>query len=186
MDTATTVSVVLSGSDFTADGLTDAHDYVLPTGASGTGTITPLTLTATIAAQTKPYDGGTTGVSTVATLAGLVSPDSFTVGAKTAQYNSKDVDTATTVSVVLSGSDFTAVGATDAHDYVLPTGASGTGTITPLTLTATIAAQTKPYDGGTTGVSTVATLAGLVSPDSFTVGARRRSTTARTWTRRRR
>ncbi len=59
-------------------------------------------------------------------------------------------------------------------------------TVRPKTLTATIAAQTKPYDGGTTGVSTVATLAGLVSPDSFTVARRRRSTTARTWTRRRR
>ncbi len=150
MDTATTVSVVLSGSDFTADGLTDAHDYVLPTGASGTGTITPATtMTVSITGDpTKPYDGnaGATLSSSDYTVGGLVSGESITVDQTAGTYNSAHVATATTVTADLTG-EYTAGTGTKLTNYSLPTSASGAGQITPATPTVTAVSGSASYTG---------------------------------------
>ncbi len=87
-------------------------------------------------------------------------------------YNSKDVLTASTVTASLSADDFTAANGTLASDYTLPTTASGAGTITPETLTASIIGDpTKPYGGNTTASLTSSnfSLSGLIGSENFTV-----------------
>ncbi len=131
-------------------------------------TITPEMLTASIIGDpTKPYGGNTTASLTSAnfSLSGLIGTESFTVTQTSATYNSKDVLTASTVTASLSADDFTAANGTLASDYTLPTTASGAGTITPETLTASIIGDpTKPYDGNTTASLTSSnfSLSGLI------------------------
>ncbi|MDE2212178.1 MAG: hypothetical protein KGJ83_05575, partial [Betaproteobacteria bacterium] len=102
-----------------------------PTGLSAS--ITPATLTAAITGTiTKTYDG-----TTAATLhdddyllSGLISGESISITQTSGTYNSKDVATATTVTVSLAPTDFTPVGTTLLSNYTLPPSASGSGTIT--------------------------------------------------------
>ena len=114
--------------------------------ATGTLTVSPATLTASIiGTPTKTYDG-TTSATLIASnysLTGLVGTDSFTVTKATGSYNSKDVATATTVSTTLAATDFTAGASTLASDYTLPTTASGPGKIIPAPLTVAANNQTK-------------------------------------------
>jgi hypothetical protein len=149
--------------------------YTLPTTASGAGHITAITVTASIIGDpTKPYDGNTTAALTSAnfSLSGLVSGESFTVTQTVGTYNSKDVATASTVTVSLSAGDFTPAGGTLASNYVLPTTASGAGHITAATVTASIIGNpTKPYDGntGATLASANFSLSGVASGEGFTM-----------------
>ncbi len=173
--TATTVTAVLSASDFTPGTGTLASNYVLPTTASGAGSITPKTLTASLVGTlSKTYDGTTTAKLVAAdfALVGLVGMESFTVTQTTGTYTSKNVTTATTVTATLSASDFSAAAGTLAADYTLPTSASGPGTITPATVSASIVGNpTKIYDGTDTATLAQANfkLAGVASGDSFIV-----------------
>ncbi len=173
--TASTVTASLSADDFTAANGTLASDYTLPTTASGAGTITPETLTASIIGDpTKPYGGNTTASLTSSnfSLSGLIGSENFTVTQTSGTYNSKDVLTASTVTASLSADDFTAANGTLASDYTLPTTASGAGTITPEMLTASIIGDpTKPYGGNTTASLTSSnfSLSGLIGSENFTV-----------------
>ncbi|MDE1989936.1 MAG: hypothetical protein KGI82_05650, partial [Betaproteobacteria bacterium] len=112
---------------------TAAGNYTLtqPTGLSAN--ITPATLTAAITGTiTKTYDG--TAAATLHddnyVLSGLVSGENISITQTSGTYNSKDVATATTVTVKLASTDFTPVGATLLSNYTLPTSASGSGAIT--------------------------------------------------------
>ena len=176
--TATTVTASLAAGNFTPLGTTLASNYVLPTTASGPACITPVTLTASIIGNpTKPYDGGTTATLIPAnfSIAHLVGTESFTVTQTAGTYNSQNVGIATTVIASLAPSNFTPVGATLATNYVLPTTASGPGSITAVTLTASIVGNPtkpiKPYDGTLTSAltSTNFSIAHLVGSESFTV-----------------
>ena len=115
-------------------------DYTLPTSASGAGSITARTLTASIIGDpTKTYDGTNAATLTPSNfrLTGLIGSESFTVTQTAGSYNSKDTN-ATTVTASLSSSSFTAATGTLTSDYELPTTASGAGTIAAKTLTAAI------------------------------------------------
>jgi len=156
--TANTVSVTLAAGNYTATGATLLSNYVLPTAATGAGTITVAPLTAAvIGTPTKVYDGTTAATLAPANyaLTGFVTGEGATVTQTAGTYNSKDVLTANTVSVTLAAGNYTATGATLLSNYVLPTAAIGAGTITVAPLTAAvIGTPTKVYDG-----TTVATLA---------------------------
>ncbi len=170
--TATTVTASLPAADFTANSGTVLSNYTLPTTVSGKGTITALSVTASIADQTKAYDGTDAAALSSGnyTLNGFISGEGATVNQTAGHYNSPNVASATTVTADLTG-DIVANGGTLLSNYVLPTTASGNGAITALNLTASIADQTKAYDG--TDAATLGngdyTLTGFISGEGATV-----------------
>ena len=129
--------------------------FTAATDTSTTLTVTAAPLTASIIGDpTKTYDGtiSTTLIQANFSLSGLVGTQSFTVTPTVGTYNSKDVTAATTVMASLSPNDFTPGSGTVASNYILPTTASGAGTITPkaLTYSGLSAPASKVYDGTTT------------------------------------
>ena len=116
---------------------------------NGTLTVNPAVLTATIiGTPTKVYNGTTAATLAAGNYAisGFMTGEGATVTQTAGTYNSKDVLTATTVNVTLAPADFTATGTTLLSNYILPTAATGAGTITPLALTgAAIAASSSIY-----------------------------------------
>ena len=180
---ATTVMASLSPSDFTPGSGTVASNYILPTTASGAGTITPkaLTYSGLSVPASKVYDGTTTAeVSGTAALqtaeaAGTgstadgkpYSVDSVSLtGTPTGTYNSKDVATATTAT--FGGLALTGTGN---GDYTL-TASTQAATITPRTVTASIIGDpTKTYDGTTSATLSPSnfSLTGVINGESFTV-----------------
>jgi filamentous hemagglutinin family protein len=144
-----TVSATLDAADFTAAGATLLSNYVLPTTASGAGTINQAALTATIINNpTKTYDAttGATLISTNYQLTGFVAGQGATVTETVGVYGSANAGPRT-VSATLDGGDFTAGGATLLANYVLPTTASGAGTISQANLLAAIIGNpAKTYD----------------------------------------
>ncbi|MEP9360906.1 YDG domain-containing protein [Sphingomonas sp. KR3-1] len=153
---ARTVTATLVVSDFVANAGTLLSNYVLPTAISGAGTINQAALTATIIGNpTKVYDATTTATLTSANyaLAGFVAGEGATVTQTAGTYASKNVGSRAATATLGSG-DFTANGGTLLANYVLPTTASGTGTITQASVQVIgILANDKVYDG-----TTVATL----------------------------
>src|SRR3546814_3993692 len=71
-----TCALPICAGDFTADSGTDLNNYILPTSATGAGTIDPAALTAAIVGDpTKTYDG-----TTAATLTGANRSEERRVG----------------------------------------------------------------------------------------------------------
>ncbi|MBO9709080.1 MAG: filamentous hemagglutinin N-terminal domain-containing protein [Caulobacter sp.] len=145
-----TVTAGLTSADFTAGAGTLLTNYVLPTSASGAGTITRRGLTATIVGNpTKAYDGGLAALLSGSNyqLAGFVTGEGASVTQTTGQYDDKNAGPRT-VSANLGAGDYTADSGTLLSNYDLPTTASGAGTITRKGLTAAIVNNpTKTYDG---------------------------------------
>jgi len=168
---ATSVTASLTG-DIVANKGTLLSNYTLPTTASGNGSITPATLTASISDQTKVYDGTTTATLTSGdyTLGGFIGKQGATVTQTAGAYDSANVVGATTVTANLTG-DISANTGTVLSNYTLPTTASGNGSITPATLTVSISDQTKVYDGTTTATlnSGDYTLGGFIGKQGATV-----------------
>jgi hypothetical protein len=181
---ASTVFSLIGAANFTsADADFRIGNYTFNSALTNTvSTITPATLTGTLAAQTKVYDGNTTaaGLTTASyTLNGLVHGETATVGATSGLYNNPNVVGATTVTAAgLTAADYTAGAGTlgttfIAANYVLPTAISGAGTITPKTIAgAIIGDPTKTYDGTAASTLTQANyaLTGFVGADGVTVG----------------
>jgi hypothetical protein len=97
------------------------------------GTITPASLSASLVSQTKTYDGNTSATLNAGSfmLTGFVSGEGATVNQTVGAFNSKNVGTATTVTANLASDHFApSSNATLLSNYVLPTSASGAGTIT--------------------------------------------------------
>ncbi|WP_322044431.1 YDG domain-containing protein [Paraburkholderia sp. J67] len=134
------------GSLALGDGTGSASNYTL-TGGADWVTITPATLTvANTVAHDKQYDGNTNAQLTNATLQGVLSGDSVTLGNDTVgQFNDKNVGAAkpVTTSMTISG--------TDASNYVLVQPAGLTASITALPIIVVNATgSNKVYDGNTT------------------------------------
>jgi subtilase family serine protease len=156
-----------NGKTVTDSGLTlsgaQAADYSLsnPTETT-TANVTPLSITGSMTAAGKTYDG-TNGATIISrTLTGVLGADTVTLTGGAATFNSKDVTTATTVTVT----GLTLTGA-QAADYALsnPTETASAG-ISPLSITLTIAASDKTYDGSAAATLTSATLAGIIGADN--------------------
>ena len=152
-----------NGKTVTATGITlagtDANNYTQNTTATTTANITARSLTVTISASNKTYDG-TTNV-TVAYTDDRVSGDVLTVSG-TPTFDNKNVGTGKTVTALSI-----AITGTDAGNYTQNTTATTTANITARSLTVTISASNKTYDG-TTNV-TVAYTDDRVSGDVLTV-----------------
>ncbi|WP_307732620.1 YDG domain-containing protein [Massilia sp. MB5] len=128
--------VTLSGAD--------AANYVLASAtATGTGSITPKALTASVSGIDKVYDGKTTAEVAYGD-SGRIAGDQLSVSGE-ANFAGKNAGAGKTVSVTnmrLNGAD--------AGNYRLVSNdASTSASITPRALTATIAGGGKVYDGGT-------------------------------------
>jgi filamentous hemagglutinin family protein len=172
---ASNVTTSLAEGDFTEGSNTLASNYIMPVTATGEGNITARTLTASIIdTPTKVYDGNTDATLTNGnfSIANLVDGESFTVTKTTGAYNDKDVVDASTVTTSLAEGDFTQENETLASNYIMPVTATGAGSITARTLTASIInTPTKVYDGNTNATLTNDnySIANLVEGESFTV-----------------
>jgi filamentous hemagglutinin family protein len=171
--TSTVTVVGLSFSDYFAVGSTDLSNYVLPTSVSGTGTITakPLTLAAT--ANNKPYDGNLVATVTGYGLSGMVGLETLTINSAAANFNSKDVLTANTVTITGIGlTNGTGTNAGLAANYSVANTTTATAQITPKAMTISgITAANKVYDGSTNATVNVggAQYGGLVGLDEVNV-----------------
>ncbi len=179
-----TVTSVINGTNFTYNylGFSIGNYSFNPVLTNTASTINPAVLTATLAPQTKVYDGTTAaaGLTTASyTLTGLVHGETATVGRTTGAYNNPNVVGATSVSVTgLTGGDFSAGAGSQgtsfiAANYVLPTTISGAGSITPKPITGSIIGDpTKTYDGTTSASLSPANyqLLGFLNGDGATVG----------------
>ena len=171
---ASSVSATVAAGDFSAGAATFASNYILPVSATGTGSITPKALTATLTGVSKAYDGDTAAVLNGANyqLVGMVGGQSASVSQTVGLYNSADVLSANSVSASLSGANFAAGGGTSLANYILPTMATGSASITPKALSASLTGTIgKTYDGG--GAALLGTgnfsLSGFVGAQSASV-----------------
>ena len=151
------VTATLTAPDFAPVGATQLSNYVLPTTASGTGTITPAPLTGTLIGNpTKVYDGTTSATLTSASyaLSGFLPGQGATINQTSGVYASANAGVEP-VTASVTPSDYIATGSTLLSNYVLPSAFTGSGTITQAALAGYINAgltgnPTKTYDGTTT------------------------------------
>jgi len=171
---ARTVTSLLGSADFTANNGTLLSNYVLPTSASGAGTIGQAQLTAAIIGNpTKTYDGTTAALLGAGNyqLTGFVTGEGATVTQTAGLYGSADAGSRI-VAALLGSGDFTANSGTLLSNYVLPTSATGLGTIDRAALTAAIVGNpTKTYDGNAAArlTSGFYALSGFVTGESASV-----------------
>lgn len=130
-----------------------ASNYALPTALNATTApvvISAKALTASLAAQSKVYDGNSLALINTADygLSGFVSGEGATITETEGLFNSKDVTAANSVTVTLAAGDFDALDGTDLRNYLLPTQViNSASTITPKALTLTLNGLSKVYDG---------------------------------------
>lgn len=141
-----------------------ASNYSLASGQTVAANITAKALTATVTAANKVYDGNTTANATLGGLSGLIGSETVSASG-TATFNSKDVATANLVTVnsttLIDGSNGGL-----ASNYGLASGQTVAATITAKSLTATVTAPNKIYDGNTTASATLTGLTGLVGSET--------------------
>jgi hypothetical protein len=155
-----------------------ASDYVMDANSKTVAaTITPKTLTATISntGVSKVYDGSTdvpTGFAPAYSWSGLVSGDTSASLSNTGSaYNSKDVSAANQITVNgLVLSNVTGNNSSVVSDYAIDaTSKTVAASITPKTLTATVTAPSKTYDGTTSASPTLSIQsAGFVGTETVT------------------
>ena len=138
---------------------TDAGNYTFNTTASTTADITARALTVTATASNKVYDGTTT--ASVMLADNRVSGDVLTVNSGSATFDTKNVGTGKTVTV--SG---ITISSTDAGNYSVNVSTTTTANITALSITGSVTASNKVYDGTAAATIATRTLSGVVSGDS--------------------
>jgi hypothetical protein len=145
-----------------------ANNYILPATSSNVS-ITPASITVSIASQSKVYDATNTASLSSASyqISGFISGQGASINQANAIYNSADVASATTVSTTLSNANFVVSGSTNLSNYSLPLSVSGSGTITRATLTMTADSAAK-FVGQADPVLTY-TLTGLKGTDTSSV-----------------
>ena len=182
------VSTTLSSGNYSAGGSTLLSNYVLPTLASGFGTITPAALGVSITASlnqpvSRVYDGTNTyllnafiagGPSYTQdfSLSGFQGSDSAVVNANiTGFFASKNVGSNQPFQVTLNASDFT-FSSGSASNYTFPTYVFTTGSITPALLTVSLVGNlNKVYDGSSIAQLTSSNfqVSGFVSGEGATI-----------------
>ncbi|WP_426192097.1 YDG domain-containing protein, partial [Massilia sp. DWR3-1-1] len=163
-----TANLVTINSTVLADGSNGglASNYSLASGQTAAATIAAKALAATAGASNKTYDGTTTAAAILGITGGLVGTETVSAtGAAT--FNSKDVLSATQVTV---NSTILANGSNGglASNYSLASGQTAAATIAAKALTATAGASTKTYDGTTTAAAILGITGGLVGTETVT------------------
>ena len=146
---ATTVTASLSSGDLVAGSATLASNYSLPATVSGAASIAPKALGVNLTGNlNRDYNAGTSATLSAANyaLTGLAGADAFAINQTSGSYDSANAGNRT-VSVALAGGDFSAASGTLTSNYVLPTSATGSATITPKSIVLTAPTISKVYDG---------------------------------------
>ena len=154
----------------TATGLTlggaDARNYVLanPTETT-TASVAAVSLTPSITASDKVYDSTNSATLITQTLAGVLGGESVSLTGGGATFADKNVGIGKTV----TATGFTLSGA-DAGNYVLGSSSATTAaSILARSVTGTVAAAGKNYDGNTSAVISNRSLTGGLSGDVVTL-----------------
>ena len=182
------VSTTLNGSNYSAAGSTLLSNYILPTLASGFGTITPAAVGVSITASlnqpvSKVYDGTNTFLLNTLidggpsytqdfSLTGFQGSDAAVVNANiTGFFASKNVGSNQPFQVTLNASDFT-FSSGSASNYTFPTFVFTTGSITPAPLTVSLVGNlNKVYDGSSIAQLTSSNfqISGFVAGEGATI-----------------
>lgn len=151
--TATLSGATLSGPD--------AGNYELDGVGAATGTITPKTVTATLQAGDKVYDGND-NASATATLDGLVAGDETLVDVvvDSAHFDDENVGTAKTVTATVH-----LTGPASGNYQLASTTIAAQASINALHITGTFTAASKVYDGTTAATVLTRSLVGEVAGD---------------------
>ncbi|WP_426193946.1 YDG domain-containing protein [Massilia sp. DWR3-1-1] len=166
-----------SGKAVTVAGFTSSDsNYVIGQQAGLTGTIAKAALTVAVNGVSRVYDGGSSAslVSGNFSVGGLVGSETIGVSQTSGTFDSKNAG-ARSVSAILAGGDFVAGNGALLTNYLLPTSASGSATITAKSVTLTAPTVSKVYDGGLGYVTTAGNLTSLsgalVGGDSVTAAS---------------
>ncbi len=156
-----------TGHTVTASGITlsgaDAGNYTTGTTATALADIIARTITATLTANDRTYDGTTAATGTLG-LNGVVAGDAVTVNSTGMAFDSKNAGTRTVTAsgISLSGAD--------AGNYVVAATATDLADILAKAITATLTANGRVYDGTTAATGTLG-LSGVVLGDQVGVTA---------------
>jgi uncharacterized repeat protein (TIGR03803 family) len=136
-------------------------------GSSGTATVvvTPLGISGNITASNKVYDGTTAATISSYNLTGVLGGDAVSLTGGTASFASPSA--ANGITVTATGLSLTGA---QAGDYSLsnPT-ETATANITPLSISGSVTASNKAYDGGTTATIASRTLTGVLGSDAVSL-----------------
>nr|WP_300598434.1 YDG domain-containing protein [uncultured Sphingomonas sp.] len=156
------------GRTVTASGITlsgaDAGNYVVNATTTALADILAKTITATLAANGRVYDGTTAATGTLG-LNGVVAGDAVSAGSTGMAFDSRNAGVGRTVTasgITLSGAD--------AGNYVVNTTATALADILAKAITATLAANGRVYDGTAAATGTLG-LNGVVLGDQVGVTA---------------
>ena len=151
---------------------TDAGNYILsaPSLATLSADITPASLTvASLAANSKVYDGSAAAKLSGGTLTGVFAGDVVSLSTLAGSFDNKNVGTAKPVmvtSLTLSGTD------AGNYSFSAPSAATLSADITPAPLiVASFAANNKVYDGSTVATLSGGTLTGVIAGDAVSMNA---------------
>lgn len=130
----------------------------------GTLTINPASLTISISAENKVYDGNSTATVTLSD--NRLSGSDLSISYSSAMFEDKHVGVQKEVTV--SGLALTGA---DAGNYTANTEATTTANITPRDLVIAISADNKTYDGNTSATTYASIFSGLVDGDDVLVSS---------------
>ena len=142
-----------------------ASNYSLDPGQSVASSITAAPLTASVSVPNKIYDGTLIANPSMSVLTGLVGSEKVNITA-TGSFNSKDVDSASKVTV---NSVSLANGANGglASNYSLRAGQIVDAKITPAPLSASVSVPAKVYDGTPNANANLSITSGLVGSEAL-------------------
>ena len=150
-------TVTLSGASLTGSA---AGNYSLTSVATTTANITALSITGSITAADKTYDRTTAATITGRSLTGVLGGDTVSYAGGTATFADKNVGNGkivTATGLSLSGAD--------AGNYSVNITATTTANITAATVTPSITASNKTYDGNNTATIASRSLTGVIAPE---------------------
>lgn len=148
----------------------DQQGYDMTLLNNGSLTITSKALSVSLTGVGKVYDGSAAAALGTGNfvIGGFIAGEGATIGNTSGQYNSRNVQDASSVSTALSAGDYLAASGTLLSNYTLPTVASGSAAITAKLLNIAASAAGKVYDGGTAAQTTV-TASGVIGDDDVAV-----------------
>ncbi|MEI6569184.1 MAG: YDG domain-containing protein, partial [Verrucomicrobiota bacterium] len=166
-DTGTGKTVSVSGVYLIngADGKL-ASNYSVGDTATALANITPKALTLAATAADKVYDGHTTASVSGYGLSGFVGLETVGASSSSAEFNYKDVLTASSVSISGIALNNGSNGGL-ASNYSVAASTTASARITPATLTLAATANNKAYDGTTTASVSSYGLTGIVSGEAL-------------------
>jgi trimeric autotransporter adhesin len=166
------VSATFSNTNFVAGSGTNLSNYVLPTSATGAGTVlqAPLVISGVLATS-KVYDGTTTDTLNIADagIYGVIGSDAVSLSTAGATGTFATGNAGNNIGVTTSGFSLTGTQASD-YRLVQPTGLAANITPAPLTVTG-VSATNRIYDGTTSDLLNTASaqLSGVVGNDASTL-----------------